>query len=800
MSSSLKRLFPRAKLHSPEPGPVISVGSAFARLTALSVIAGLLVAVGVTPALVVGATTGSTVVTAFDEMPESIDLGESMLPTSLYLTNADGSTYRFATFYDQYRIPVNIDQVAPVLIDALLSSEDPRYFEHGGVDLRGTARALVSNVLGGGETQGGSSIAQQYIKNLNIQECEATAVDADALQACWDDATSASGTAGIARKLKEIRYALSLDKTYSKDEILTGYLNIANFGGRTYGIEAASQRYFGVSASALTLAQAATLAGMVQSPNSYRIDQPDNENNGAANGYALTLDRREYVLDRMLAEGKIDEAQHAEALAEPITPNIQPMTQGCGDAGGAAYFCQYVVAEILSNPAFGATPEDRAHTLRRGGLSVYTSLNGPMQLTAEEAIHSTVPAHLDGMDLGAAGVSIEAGTGRILTLVQNTQFSEDPSVTDVDPSYSSLVYAADFAHGGSGAFPVGSTYKLFTLIDWLENGRSIYETVNGRNRLFSSFTCDGEPVTNSDKIANFDNASGFYGTPVSFTAQSLNSGFLAMAAELDLCDINRVAERLGVHLGDGSSVTASNYPYETVLGSRSIAPIQMGAAYATVASGGTYCAPRAIDRVVRPDGTELDLAIPPCVQALDPEVAAAAAAALEAAADYGTAAASNPFDGTPLLGKTGTHEQTQTMVITSSSKVTTTVWVGNASGQTDLYDTYSDGQPITRLRHIVASAMQAAADSTYGGDSFPDPPRTMTEVPDRRGPDAPQAGTATVPDVEGSSPNSAAATLRNQGFSNVSQGDCSGGDTVTETDPEAGETVSTDTAITLYCD
>jgi len=800
MSNSLKRMFPKAKLHSPEPGPRVSVAAAFLSFTTLSVVAGLLIAIGITPGLVVGATTGSTVIKTFDELPEAIDLGETMLPTSLYLTNADGSTYRFATFYDQYRIPVTYDQVAPVLVDALLSSEDPRFFQHGGVDLRGTARALVSNLFGGGETQGGSSISQQYIKNLNIQECEATAVDADALQACWDDATSASGAAGIARKLKEIRYALNLDKTHTKNEILTGYLNIANFGGRTYGIEAASQRYFGVSASALTLAQAATLAGMVQSPNSYRIDQPDNEANGAANGYALTTARREYVLDRMLTEGKIDQAQHDEANAEPITPNIQPMTQGCGDAGGAAYFCQYVVADILSNPAFGATPEERAHTLRRGGLSVYTSLNGPMQLTAEQAMHSTVPGNIEGMDLGGAGVSIEAGTGRILTLVQNTQFSEDPSVTDVDPNYSALVYAADFAHGGSGAFPVGSTYKLFTLIDWLENGHSLYESVNGRNRLFSTFTCDGETLTNTDKIGNFGNASGFYGTPVSFTAQSLNSGFLAMAADLDLCEINRVAERMGVHMGDGSSVTTSNLPYETVLGSRSIAPLQMGAAYAAVANGGMYCAPRAIDRVVRPDGTELDLANPACVQVIDPDVAANAAVALEAAVDYGTAAASNPFDGTPLIGKTGTHEQTQTMVITSSTKVTTTVWVGNASGQTDLYDTYSDGTPLTELRHIVARAMQASADEAYGGDDFPEPSRDMDEVPDRPQPRTPGSGTATIPDVEGSSPNSAVASLRNQGFVNISEGDCEAGDKVTETDPEAGSSVSTDTSITLYCD
>ena len=163
------------------------------------------------------------------------------------------------------------------MYDAILSSEDPRYYEHGGVDLIGTTRAVLTNLRGGSETQGGSSISQQYVKNVLIQRCEAEAETDEAKAACFFEATQSSGTEGIQRKLQEMRYAIQLEKEYSKNEILLGYLDIANFGGTNYGIGAAAQYYFGVPASQLSLAQAATLAGMVQNPNSYRIDQPTNE-------------------------------------------------------------------------------------------------------------------------------------------------------------------------------------------------------------------------------------------------------------------------------------------------------------------------------------------------------------------------------------------------------------------------------------------------------------------------------------------------------------------------------------------
>ena len=200
------------------------------------------------------------------------------------------------------------------MYDAILSSEDPRFYQHGGVDLIGTSRALLQNVQGGGETQGGSSISQQYVKNILIQRCERDADDQRrAARTAGRDATTAVGTEGIQRKLQEMRYAIALEQKYSKNDILLGYLNIANFGGQNYGVDAAAKYYFGVAAKDLTLAQAATLAGIVQNPNTYRIDKPANEVNGAADGYSATK-VRQTLRARPHARGRQD---HPGAVRSP---------------------------------------------------------------------------------------------------------------------------------------------------------------------------------------------------------------------------------------------------------------------------------------------------------------------------------------------------------------------------------------------------------------------------------------------------------------------------------------------------
>lgn len=734
-------------------------------LVGLSAVAGLLVAASVTPVLAMTGIAGSQALTIFEKLPANLQVNRPMEQSTIYAMDADKNPVELASFYEQNRIPLTYDQINPVVYDAILSSEDKDYFSHGGVNVGATAKALVDN-LRGTDDRGASTITQQYVKNVLIQECEqeadpASGTYADDLQKCWTEATNADGAKGIERKLQEMRYALQIEKEYSKNDILLGYLNIANFGGTVYGIEAAANYYFSTTAAKLTAAQAATIAGMVQNPNQYRIDKPagtwtDKDgvaHNTAEDGYAQTLDRRHYVLDRMLTLGKITQAQFDEADASPITPAITQPTQGCVSAGNvarSAYFCEYVKSVVLTDPAFGDDETARRDLLRQGGLKIYTTMNIDIQTAAAESMRNIVPAGYDNQFFGAAGVSLETSTGRVLAITQNTTFSE--TVTG-DQAYSALVFATDKAHGGSNGFSVGSTYKLFTLIDWLENGHSVRETLNANNRVFKNFKCGDDSITNTTKIDNFNRQGGYTGTVMRFTRDSLNSGYLAMAEKLDLCEINGVADRMGVTLANGDKTTDDTpVPYD-ILGSKYISPLAMAGAYATVANKGIYCTPKSIDRVVDADGNELPVPESKCSQVITPEVAATAAYALQGVMNGGTGAKANNNDGVPVIGKTGTHEKWGTMMIESSTKVTTAVWVGRSEGQASILNQGWNGTALNEMRYYVAKDMQRAANNIYGGDRFPDPDNKLI-----------RQVLTDVPNVVGQTIDEATATLKDKGF------------------------------------
>lgn len=835
-------------------------------LVGLSAIAGLLVTASVTPVLAMTGVAGSTALTIFDELPEVLKVDTPMEQSTIYATNPEGKPVVLASFYEQNRVPVTYEQVAPVLYDAILSSEDKNFYTHGGVNLGATVKALVDNVRGT-SSRGASTISQQFVKNVRIQQCEqnvntASETYADELQQCWQDATNASGVDGIERKLQEMRYAIQIEKDYSKNDILLGYLNIANFGGTVYGIEAASRYYFSTTASKLTVGQAATLAGIVQNPNTYRIDKTGGTyttkdgvaHNSEADGYKDAKDRRDYVLGRMLTDGKITQAQHDEAKAAAITPAIKVPTQGCAAAGRNAYFCQYVKSIVENDEAFGADIQERRDLLRRGGLKIYTTLDFRVQDPAAEEMANVVPANFDNKYFGAAGVSIEVGTGRILSITQNTKFSETPTT---DQQYSSLVFAGDQKYGKSGGFQVGSTYKLFTLIDWLEKGHSVRENLNGTVQTNLQIPVCGSPQpTDTAKIGNFGRSRGYPGTPMTFTAQSLNSGYFAMASKLDVCDINKVADKMGVTLASGEKVTEENVPYD-VLGPKNISPIAMANAYATVASGGTYCTPRAIDKVIDPEGKERPLPKASCTEGvLSKEVAATAAYALQGVmAGGGTGARANPFDGTPLIGKTGTHDLWSTMMIESSTKVATAVWAGRSNGNHDnVFNVWTGSHLLNEVRYPLARAAQHAANQAYGGDRFPEPDGNLirqirVDVPDVVGQTVEEATAnleragfqvsvgapvdseeatnivveqspsgqaaagatitispsngkgATVPDVTGQSPTEANAALVAAGFTTVErEGSCNAeGATVTATSPAANSAATKATPIRVSC-
>ncbi|WP_417556104.1 transglycosylase domain-containing protein [Microbacterium sp.] len=743
-------------------------------MVGLAAIAGMLATAAVTPAIAIAGVSGSKALSIFENLPNSLVPGAVMEPTTFYGTGTDGKPFQLAKFYDQNRVPVTFEQVSPIMYDAILSSEDKSFYEHGGVNLGATVKAVYDNVRGT-SSRGASTISQQFVKNVLIQQCEKDASPsedgyADKLQKCWNDATNAVGADGVQRKLQEMRYAIQIEKDYSKNDILLGYLNIANFGGQTYGIEAAANYYFGTTAAQLTLNQAATLAGIVQNPNRFRIDRPDGSwskdgkpTNSAADGYADTKFRRDYVLNRMRIDGKITKEQHDAAIAEPITPSIHPTTQGCAAAGDQAYFCQYVKKIIETDKAFGKNRADRQEKLTRGGMQVYTSLDMRVQGPGVEAMHKRAPQYVDGYSFGASGVSIEATTGRVLSIVQNTQFNETASANKA-LGQTSLVYAVDSAHGGGAGFQPGSSYKLFTLLDWLQQGHSLNERLDGTYHLYSKYTQCGRPFNNPTKISNFNNSRGYRGTPMQFTRDSLNTGFLSMASKLDLCDINEIAAKLGVHYGSPVlPVTEPAYKgddpngvYASTLGSKNIAPLQMAGAYATVANNGVFCTPKAIDKIVGPDGKDMAIPESSCSQVLDPAIAATAAYALQGVMkNGGTGTQGNPYDGTPLIGKTGTHQSFATAMSEASTKVATFVWVGDTNGNEkfSLAKTRRNGIALNTTRFYVAKAMQGAADQVYGGDAFPQPDSNLT-----------RQVMVNLPNVVGQSVEQAQQTLEDDGF------------------------------------
>ena len=229
--------------------------------------------------------------------------------------------------------------MSPYIKDAVIAIEDSRFYEHGGVDTTGIMRALVSTARG--NKQGASTITQQYVNNVINSSLEA--------EGKGDQVLLNGVNKGVGDKLREMKLAIALEKKFTKEQILEGYLNIVFFNRDAYGIEAASKFFFSTTAKDLTLPQAALLAGVVNSPSFYDpIANPENAKN-----------RRDLVLSSMLSPGKINQADYDAAVATPVETKVTPARQGCAYSTTAPYFCDYVLHLLLNNPAYGADADER---------------------------------------------------------------------------------------------------------------------------------------------------------------------------------------------------------------------------------------------------------------------------------------------------------------------------------------------------------------------------------------------------------------------------------------------------------
>ena len=418
-----------------EPRPL----GALARLGGFFLVAIVAGAVAAAMILPVAAATGLLTrgaVESFESLPSQLDAPD--LPERSVILASDGSI--LATIYYQNRVEVPLASVAPTMRQAIVAVEDARFLDHPGIDLRGTMRAIVANASSSAGQQGGSTITQQYVKNLLI----ASASNQEELEAARARTPS--------RKLREIRYALALERRYSKDQILERYLNIVYFGAGAYGVEAASRRYFSKPAANLDLIESATLAGIIQQPTAF--DPTRNPE--------LAEQRRNLVLGEMAEAGFITpiaaSAASRVSVESILDPSIQP--NGC-TSSYAPCFCDFVIRMIKADQAFGETLVEREALLRRGGLTIRTTLDPDIQGAAMKSVTSYIPSK-DPSQRAAAITLVEPGTGNVIAMAQNRDWGLKGR------GKTTYNYNVDQEFGGTIGMQAGSTFKVFTLAAALE--------------------------------------------------------------------------------------------------------------------------------------------------------------------------------------------------------------------------------------------------------------------------------------------------------------------------------------------
>jgi membrane peptidoglycan carboxypeptidase len=538
------------------------------------------------------------------------------------------------------RQPVTYNQIAPVMGQAIVAIEDNRFWQEGALDLKGTLRALV-NDLQHKAVQGGSSITQQYVKNMLIL----SAPNAQQAQAAYQDTLS--------RKLHELRLAVTVAHQQSKQQILTGYLNDAYFGNLAYGVEVAAETYFNTSAAKLTLPQAALLAGMVENPAGY---------NPFTNS-SMAMARRNTVLARMVQTGVLSSAKAAAAEKQPLGVQDAVPDNGCTQttAGTAAFFCSYVEQAFVQDSSIAKTSQAGARLLATGGLKIYTTLDEEDQNAAAKAVNYTIPASSKVYNPGGNAdteVVVQPGTGYIKAMAEDRPYDSNGGST--------INYAVDSQYGGSAGVQTGSSSKLFTLVTALEQGTPFGFTLHvpGQATVNGFTNCQGAPagsdgsfqVTNAEGPGSASTQSLYTGT-----AQSVNTFYANLEQKVGLCNVVKTAAAMGVHRADGTSLlkndggilSADNYPSFT-LGSVNVSPLTMAAAYATVAARGRYCTPVAITRITSETGRTLPTPPANCHQAISADVADAANYVLQGVLTAPGATAAGLGIGRPAAGKTGT--------------------------------------------------------------------------------------------------------------------------------------------------
>lgn len=646
------------------------------KLSVATVLAALMLASAFFP--IVGGTGYLMARTADDFSVASRSVVSKTAPEVTTLTDKNGAP--LAWLYDQRRINVPSERIAKSMKDALVSMEDRRFWEHSGVDWKGTLRAVVKNATSGSVQEGASTIEQQLIKNHNLL------VDAET-----EAERRAATAADYGRKLREIRIAWEMKNELSKDEILTRYLNLVPFGNGAFGVEVAAQTYFGVSAADLTLPQSAMLAGLVQQTTG--LDPYQNPEGAKA--------RRNDVLNAMVQTDTItqEEADAAAKTELGVLPEPQRLPRGCITAGQNGFFCDYVISYLQDH---GISSE----RLARGGYTIKTTLDPKVQESVQRSLNEQASPTAQGVAEVMNVIEPGKDSRRVLAMASSRVYG-------LDAAQSQTVQPQPFTSVGNGA---GSIFKIFAATSAVEKGLGV-DTYFSVPRRYEAWGLGQGGADNCPTgMYCVENVGSF---PASMTlrealAKSPNTPFIQMAEIVGVDSVVEMAVRLGMKSYeepgsfDGDSSVLDYVRKHTlgsfVLGPTAINNVELANVGATLASDGNWCEPSPVESITDAHGTAIEIDKPDCEQAVEPGVAHAIANALSEDSIIGTAkdaAASMNWEG-PVAAKTGTTESNQS-----------SAFLGFTNGLAGAVYAYNDSPTVTEL--CTSPLRQCGYGDLFGG-------------------------------------------------------------------------------------
>ncbi|WP_139142454.1 transglycosylase domain-containing protein [Humibacillus sp. DSM 29435] len=719
-------------------GGVISLLGAF---LASALVLGLLAAGLVMPAVGATGALARSGVDVFNDLPS--EFKTDPLAQQSRILAADGTV--IATPQDQNRTIVPLKSIAPIMRVAQVDIEDHRFYDHGGVDLQGVVRALVSNIRTGATQSGASSLTQQFVK-ISLQY--------SALSNGNKDAAAAAVRKDYMRKIKELKYAITLEKKMTKDQILEGYMNLVYYGDRAYGVEAASQHYFSIPASKLSISQAALLAGLTQNPGT----------TDPVNNPKRAVERRNVVLDRMHELGSITTKEWKAAKARTLKKDMKvSYPKSTCLSSPYPYWCDFIINYALQMPALGKTAEERRRTLYEGGITITTTLDPRVQKLTQEAVVKQVPIG-DKSKVGAAAYVTEPGTGKVLAFAQNTKYTVDKQKLGA----TGINWALDKKYGGSGGFQFGSTAKAFALVTAMESGLNTKSSVDAKAAGGSSqaaykpsdFPKDACSKTFRDwRVYNDTSFKGGKMTLMEATALSTNTAFVGLAQQVGLCKIRDTMNRIGMHRADGSPIP--EFPAAIVLGGTEVSPQAIANSYATIASDGKRCPVVAVTKITK---AGKDIALPPnkCDQVIEPDVARATDKFLEYNMTDGSGRRNQLDSGRESAGKTGTsNRNNESWFAGYTPNLSVAVWVGTPDdgNKRNMVNLTIGGRFIPKMHGaaVAAPIWKAVMDGTLKGQ----PKESFTEPSDK----LLNGDNIDIPSVTGLTVSEAIAELRGAGFS-----------------------------------